>query len=71
MPKVDVPTLFLHATADTEVRMREVRAMVDSAASADTTLVQLEGLGHTMVGHRREAMGIVTDWLRERFPSSL
>jgi pimeloyl-ACP methyl ester carboxylesterase len=68
MPRVRVPTLLLHATADTEIRLHQAREMRDAAGSDDVTYHELEGAPHYLEGHRRPAMERVVDWLRARFP---
>ncbi|HEY8516531.1 MAG TPA: alpha/beta hydrolase [Candidatus Binatia bacterium] len=68
MPKVRVPTLILHPTADTEIRLRQAREIRDRAGSDDVTYHELKGAPHYLEGHRKEAMEIVADWLRARFP---
>ena len=40
MPKVLVPTLLVHPTADTEIRPSEAKRIVDNAGAADKTLVE-------------------------------
>ncbi|MEW6269314.1 MAG: alpha/beta hydrolase [Thermodesulfobacteriota bacterium] len=68
IPKVRVPTLILHPTADTEIRLRQAREIRDQAGSDDVTYHELKGAPHYLEGHRRAAMEIVADWLRARFP---
>ena len=68
MPKVTVPTLLVHPTADTEIRVWQAKEIVDNAGAADTTYVELNGAPHYLEGHRREAMDVVADWLAKRFP---
>lgn len=68
MPKVTVPTLLLHPTADTEIRRRQATAIHEASGAADNTFVELPGAPHYLEGHRKEAMAIVTDWLATRFP---
>jgi alpha-beta hydrolase superfamily lysophospholipase len=68
MPHVRIPTLILHATADTEIRLHQAREMRDAAGSDDVTYHELEGAPHYLEGHRRAAMERVVDWLRTRFP---
>ena len=68
MPKVRVPTLVVHPTADTEIRMRQARAIADAAGSDDVTYHELRGAPHYLEGHRVEAMDLVADWIRARFP---
>jgi predicted alpha/beta-hydrolase family hydrolase len=68
LPHVKVPTLVLHPTADTEIRVRQALEIRDAAASEDTTYHALEGAPHYLEGHRREATDLVVEWLRVRFP---
>ncbi len=68
MPHVTVPTLILHATADTEIRLHQAREMRDQSGSDDVTYHELKGAPHYLEGHRREALDLVIDWLRPRFP---
>jgi pimeloyl-ACP methyl ester carboxylesterase len=70
MPLIDVPTLFLHATADTEVRLSEIQQIYACTAATDKTLTQLKGVPHAMEGHRREVVSMVADWLAQRFGSA-
>jgi alpha-beta hydrolase superfamily lysophospholipase len=68
MPKVQVPTLLVHPTADTEIRVWQAKEIIDNAGAPDTTLVEMKGAPHYLEGHRPEALGIVADWLSKRFP---
>ena len=68
MPLVKVPTILLHPTADTEIRVWQAKAIVDNAGTADTTYVELKGAPHYLEGHRPEALNIVAEWLTKRFP---
>jgi pimeloyl-ACP methyl ester carboxylesterase len=68
LPHVTVPTLILHPTADTEIRLRQAREIRDNAGAADVTYHELAGAPHYLEGHRPEAMELVVDWLRARFP---
>ena len=68
MPLVKVPTILLHPTADTEIRVWQAKAIVDNAGAADTTYVELKGAPHYLEGHRPEALNIVAEWLTKRFP---
>jgi alpha-beta hydrolase superfamily lysophospholipase len=68
LPHVKVPTLILHPTADTEIRIRQARELRDVSGSGDVTYQELKGAPHYLEGHRPEAMHIVADWLRARFP---
>ena len=69
MPRVAVPTLIVHPTADTEIRLGQARDIRDRAGSDDVSYHELEGAPHYLEGHRKPAMAIVADWLRKRFPS--
>ena len=68
MPQVTVPTLLVHPTADTEIRVWQAKEIVAAAGAADTTYVEMKGAPHYLEGHRQEALGIVAEWLAARFP---
>jgi hypothetical protein len=68
MPKVKVPTLLIHPTADTEIRVWQAKEIVDNAGAADQTYIEMHGAPHYLEGHRVEAMAHVTTWLANRFP---
>jgi hypothetical protein len=68
MPHVRVPTLLVHPTADTEIRVRQAKEIVASAGAEDLTYVEMKGAPHYLEGHRREALGIVAEWLAARYP---
>jgi alpha-beta hydrolase superfamily lysophospholipase len=68
MPNVKVPTILVHPTADTEIRLWQAKEIVDNSGAADKTYVELKGAPHYLEGHRPEALGIVAEWLRKRFP---
>lgn len=67
IPKVTVPTMILHPTADTEIRLREAREIRDRAGASDVTYHEMKGAPHYLEGHRPEAMRLVADWIRQRF----
>ncbi|MEI7505567.1 MAG: alpha/beta hydrolase [Actinomycetes bacterium] len=68
MPKVKVPTLLIHPTADTEIRIWQAKEIVDNSGAADKTYIGMKGAPHYLEGHRREALAHVADWLGRRFP---
>jgi hypothetical protein len=68
MPQVTVPTILVHPTADTEIRVRQALEIVENSGAADKTYVEMKGAPHYLEGHRRPAMDAVIDWLRARFP---
>jgi pimeloyl-ACP methyl ester carboxylesterase len=68
MPQVTVPTLLVHPTADTEIRVWQAKEIVDAAGADDVTYVEMTGAPHYLEGHRPEALAQVADWLGERFP---
>ncbi len=68
MPHVKVPTILVHPTADTEIRLWQAKEIVDNSGAADKTYVELKGAPHYLEGHRPEALGIVAEWLGKRFP---
>jgi pimeloyl-ACP methyl ester carboxylesterase len=68
MPKVTVPTLLVHPTADTEIRVWQAKEIVDAAGAEDTTYVEMPGAPHYLEGHRPEALAAVVDWIAKRYP---
>ena len=68
LPRVTVPTLMVHATGDTEIRLHQARAMRDACGADDTTYHELVGAPHYLHGRRVEAMDLIVDWLRTRVP---
>jgi alpha-beta hydrolase superfamily lysophospholipase len=68
MPDVKVPTLIVHPTGDTEIRVRQALEIRDAAGSDDVTYEALAGAPHYLEGHRRPALELVADWLRARYP---
>ncbi|MBI4935282.1 MAG: alpha/beta hydrolase [Actinobacteria bacterium] len=68
MPRVTVPTILVHPTADTEIRVWQAKEIVDNAGAADVTYVELKGAPHYLEGHRQEALAAVAEWLAARFP---
>jgi len=68
LPQVDVPTLVVHPTGDTEIRLHQARELRDRSGAADVTYVELPGAPHYLSGHRRIALDHVVDWLRHRVP---
>jgi pimeloyl-ACP methyl ester carboxylesterase len=67
MPQVKIPTLILHPTADTEIRVRQALEIRDAAGASDVTYHELKGAPHYLEGHRPHAMSLVADWLASRF----
>jgi hypothetical protein len=68
MPGVTVPTLLVHPTADTEIRLWQAKEIVEASGADDRTYAEMKGAPHYLEGHRREAMDIVIEWLRARYP---
>jgi pimeloyl-ACP methyl ester carboxylesterase len=68
MPKVQIPTLLIHPTADTEIRVWQAREIVDNSGAADKTYVEMKGAPHYLEGHRQEAIAHMVDWLKKRYP---
>jgi hypothetical protein len=68
MPRVGVPTLLVHPTADTEIRVWQAKEIVANAGADDVTYVELQGAPHYLEGHRRAACDLTVDWLRARYP---
>ena len=67
LPSVKVPTLIVHASADTEIRRHQAHAIRDAAGSDDVTYHELTGAPHYFEGFRVEAMELVADWINKRF----
>jgi pimeloyl-ACP methyl ester carboxylesterase len=68
MPQVRVPTLLVHPTADTEIRVWQAQEIVAAAGADDVTYVEMPGAPHYLEGHRREALATVAEWIGRRFP---
>ena len=68
MPQVTVPTLLIHPTADTEIRVWQAEEIVDAAGADDVTYIEMKGALHYLEGDRPEAMQHVVDWLRPGSP---
>jgi alpha-beta hydrolase superfamily lysophospholipase len=66
MPQVSLPTLIVHPTGDTEIRVHQSEAIRDAAGSDDVTYETIKGAAHYLHGRRVETMDLVVDWLRER-----
>ena len=67
MPSVKVPTMIVHPTADTEIRIREALEIRDASGAADLTYLELKGALHYLEGSRAEALDAVIAWLEPRF----
>jgi len=68
MPHVKVPTLLVHPTADTEIRVWQAKEIVDAAGADDVTYLEMKGAPHYLEGHRQEALAFVAEWMAKRFP---
>lgn len=68
MPAVTVPTLVVHPTGDTEIRLGQARAIAAASGSDDVTYTEITEAPHYLHGHRRAALELIVDWLRARFP---
>ena len=68
MPDVKVPTLLVHPTADTEIRIRQAQEIVANSGAADSTYLEMKGAPHYLEGHRVEALAGVAEWIGKRFP---
>jgi pimeloyl-ACP methyl ester carboxylesterase len=68
MPKVKVPTLLVHPTADTEIRVWQANEIVAAAGAVDTTYIEIKGAPHYLEGHRRHAIAAVAEWIAKRYP---
>jgi len=68
LPHVKVPTLILHPTADTEIRIRQALEIRDAAGAEDVRYEVIPGAPHYLEGHRRDALERVASWLASRYP---
>jgi pimeloyl-ACP methyl ester carboxylesterase len=68
LPHVRLPALVVHATADTEIRLRQAREIAAAAGGDDVTYHEVAGAPHYLEGHRRDVLALVADWIRARFP---
>lgn len=67
-PNVTLPSLFLHATGDTDIRVRQARAVFEASGAADKAYQEIRGAPHYLQGHRREVADIIAAWLSARLP---
>jgi hypothetical protein len=58
----------VHPTGDTEIRVRQARAIIAASGSDDATYHEVRGAPHYLEGFRPEAMALVADWIAKRFP---
>ena len=68
IPLVTVPTLVVHPTADTEIRLHQARAIYEASGATDKSYVEVHGASHYFTGRRKDALEPVIDWLKTRFP---
>ena len=68
LPKVTVPTILVHPTADTEIRIRQAKEILAASGAADRTYLEMRGAPHYLEGHRRDALAAVAEWIGERYP---
>ena len=62
------PNVLRHPTADTEIRVRQAKEIVEATGAADVTYLEMKGAPHYLEGHRQEALAVVAEWLAKRFP---
>jgi len=68
MPRVKVPTILVHPTADTEIRIWQAEEIMAASGAEDQTYVEMKGAPHYLEGHRPAAMAAVAEWLHHRYP---
>lgn len=64
---IAVPTLVIHPTADTEIRLHQAEAIVEAAGADDITSLRLVGAPHYLQGHRVAAAKLMVQWLADRY----
>ncbi len=67
MPHVKAPTLVVHPTSDTEIRIRQARELRDQSGAADVTYQEINRAPHYLDGHRPVSTEIMAEWMRARF----
>src|SRR5262249_45211338 len=67
MPSVTIPSLFVHPTADTEIRLHQARGAYEQCAATQKAYVEVEGAVHYFTGRQRDACEPIIEWLRELF----
>lgn len=70
MPEVTIPSLFVHPTADTEIRLHQARGAFDASGATDKQYVEIDKAVHYFTGRQRDACEPIIDWLKERFPGA-
>ncbi len=66
LPDVTVPTLVVHPTGDTEIRLHQARELAEVSAATDISYTEIDGAPHYLEGHRMAANDIMVHWLRSR-----
>lgn len=66
LPAVSIPSLFVHPTADTEIRLHQARAAFEASGAADKDYVEVKGAEHYFTGRQRDAIDPIVDWLKAR-----
>jgi pimeloyl-ACP methyl ester carboxylesterase len=66
LPSITAPTLVVHPTGDTEIRLSQARGYAAASGAADVTYTELAGAPHYLQGFRREGLDVVVSWLRDR-----
>ena len=64
-----MPTLVVHPTGDTEIRLHQARAIFEASGATDKDYVEIKGAPHYLHGRRAEALETIVDWLRSRVPT--
>lgn len=67
LPSVTIPSLFVHPTGDTEIRLHQARHAFAACGAADKTYVEVGGAVHYFTGRQRDALEPIIDWLKARF----
>jgi alpha-beta hydrolase superfamily lysophospholipase len=68
LPAVTVPTIVVHPTADTEIRLHQAKAIYEASGATDKSYLEVAGASHYLQGRRRDALGPVIDWCKSRWP---
>ena len=66
LPSVTIPSLFVHPTGDTEIRLHQARHAFEASGAPDKAYVEVTSAVHYFTGRRQEALEPIIEWLKDR-----